>query len=92
MGGRFIFRTCVQLYADRPLRGWAGSSLITLEDPARLVDPFPSSAHPETRRGHWRPARVSALKGRYSAAEDHLPTQIARIVKTQRSALDKLSA
>ena len=41
--------------------------------------------------GSWRfPAPVGALKDRYGAAEDH-PGQIARIVKTQRSALHIVS-
>jgi hypothetical protein len=38
------------------------------------------------------PARLGALKARYGAAEDHLAAQIARIVKTQRSAVHKVSA
>jgi len=44
-------------------------------------------------RGSWRlPARVGALKDRYGATEDHLVAQIARIVKTQRSAVHIVSA
>jgi hypothetical protein len=38
------------------------------------------------------PARLGALKARYGAAEDHLAAQIARIVKTQRSAAHMVSA
>ena len=33
-----------------------------------------------------------SLKARYGAAEDHLAAQIARIVKTQRSAVHMVSA
>lgn len=72
--------------ANDPARGASGRhSGVDRELPVRTDD--------MRNRGSWRFLRVWApLKARYGAAEDHLAAQIARIVKTQRSAVHTVSA